>query len=436
MVKKISSIVITIIMINFFVLTSVIFVYAQNQNPEIPEIPQVTIRFAHAPYVDHTDASIAIEKGWFQDVGITLEDPEWNVTFDKIPSVLAAGTIDIGSSNLYGLIPAMAQAKNLRMYAYGDLFIGFAIMAQPGYKTYIEFRSEGLTPEEALKNTLKQMIGKRVALSPSPPDRSFLSEALTSAGYGLQDMQVITVEDPVGIAMMEANRADFQMGGAPARSTLESRGYVPIFTNIDFIEKASLGETRGIHHNGWATTIEYWEKNRETLLRVASVKWRIMKYIYENPKEALEIHLPFLEKISGHQMTFDEGKVVYDSLDPFFTFESQWEWYFDENNPFYEKYPIRAAIESFEGSGVLPVGSITEDEVSIAKEVYEAALEYKSKSDQEFLIAHSKIRLAEIQGKNTLKAKELLEQAKYFYEIYDYLDSYRFAQASTMWAEF
>ena len=67
----------------------------------------------------------------------------------------------------------MAQAKNLRMYAYGDLFIGFAIMAQPGYKTYIEFRSEGLTPEEALKNTLKQMIGKRVALSPSPPHRSF-----------------------------------------------------------------------------------------------------------------------------------------------------------------------------------------------------------------------------------------------------------------------
>ena len=47
MVKKISSIVITIIMINFFVLTSVIFVYAQNQNPEIPEIP-ATIRFAHS----------------------------------------------------------------------------------------------------------------------------------------------------------------------------------------------------------------------------------------------------------------------------------------------------------------------------------------------------------------------------------------------------
>ena len=82
----------------------------------IPEIPQVTIRFSHAPYVDHTDGSIAIEKGWFKDVGITLADPTWNVTFDKIPSVLAAGTVDVASSNLYGLVPAMTKAKNLRMF--------------------------------------------------------------------------------------------------------------------------------------------------------------------------------------------------------------------------------------------------------------------------------------------------------------------------------
>lgn len=395
----------------------------------IPEIPQVTIRFSHAPYVDHTDGSIAIEKGWFKDVGITLADPTWNVTFDKIPSVLAAGTVDVASSNLYGLVPAMTKAKNLRMFAYGDLFIGFGIMGQPGMKTYREFRESGLSSEEALKKAVGQMIGKTIAVSPSPPDRAFLTDVLKMAGYDASDVNLVTVEDPVGIAMMESKRADFQMGGAPARSTLEAKGYIPVITNIDVVEQAPLGDTRGIHHNGWATTTDFWEKNRDTILRLASVKWRIMKFINEHPDEALEIHMPFLNKISGHKMSIETGRATYNSLDPFYTFEDQYGWFFDPNDKFNEIYPIRAAIKSFESSGVLPEGAVKEDEISITKEVYSEMLAFKEKSEQEMKKAELAIEKSNAKEKNVSQAQELLEKARFYHEIYDYLDAYRFAEA-------
>src|SRR5690606_14644088 len=100
-----------------------------------------------------------------------------------------------------------------------------------GMKTYREFRESGLSSEEALKKAVGQMIGKTIAVSPSPPDRAFLTDVLKMAGYDASDVNLVTVEDPVGIAMMESKRADFQMGGAPARSTLEAKGYIPVITN-------------------------------------------------------------------------------------------------------------------------------------------------------------------------------------------------------------
>ena len=46
--------------------------WPERKRRTAPEIPQVTVKFGHEPYFDHTQAIIGIEQGWFEDVGITL----------------------------------------------------------------------------------------------------------------------------------------------------------------------------------------------------------------------------------------------------------------------------------------------------------------------------------------------------------------------------
>src|SRR5690348_7224692 len=40
---------------------------ALAQQSTAPQIPKVTVKFAHEPYFDHTQAIIGLKQGWFED---------------------------------------------------------------------------------------------------------------------------------------------------------------------------------------------------------------------------------------------------------------------------------------------------------------------------------------------------------------------------------
>jgi len=50
-----------------------VFAVGASSLPSIPEIPKVTIRFSNSPYVDHSYSVIGVKKGFFEDVGITMD---------------------------------------------------------------------------------------------------------------------------------------------------------------------------------------------------------------------------------------------------------------------------------------------------------------------------------------------------------------------------
>ncbi len=65
--------------------------------PAIPEIPKQVVRYAHAPFLDHTQAVIGMHKGWFDDVGIDIQPKPYALTIpsEQRPAALAAGTVDM-----------------------------------------------------------------------------------------------------------------------------------------------------------------------------------------------------------------------------------------------------------------------------------------------------------------------------------------------------
>src|ERR1700678_2669306 len=101
---------------------------APSATDDLDHIPGVTIRFANLPYADHTYSSIGVANGWFKDVGINLQANTIKIE-DAVPS-LESGAYDVVSVPPGVLFSSYDTAPDLCSFVFGDLFQGFAIMAQ------------------------------------------------------------------------------------------------------------------------------------------------------------------------------------------------------------------------------------------------------------------------------------------------------------------
>jgi ABC-type nitrate/sulfonate/bicarbonate transport system substrate-binding protein len=412
--------------------------------PEIPTIPQVEVSFGHEPYLDHTQGIIGMEKGWFKDVGITITpEPAGKVISNEaFIGVLSAGTLDVMSGSAVLVLPAIKETPPYKAFVHGDMFQGYALMAQPddGYKTVQDFIDEGVPPKEALGKAVGQMRGKRFAYPPEAAIKGFIFLCLEKAGMTLDDVESIVAEDAKTWAMMIGDQADFQVGGVPSRITLESKGFLPVITSGDLAQyadaSADASELRAVFQDGWMALDSWIEDNYDTMLRMSSVMFRITKYMNTNQAESIAIHLPFLNSAAGTQITPEECVVVYESLDPFLTFEDQKVWYLEMDNPLYIGYVTGSHIKMWEEKELFKPGEVKVSDVDLSERVYNEFLEMRADSDSLMAEAKGFIADGEADGKDVGQAKELYGRAQFFYDAYDFLDSKRFAAAAIEWANY
>lgn len=414
--------------------------YAASK-PEIPTIPEATIRFGVSGTVDHTTVAPGLAQGWFKEVGITLKDIV--LTHAQRLPTLVAGRIDVLDFYLPSTVPALAKTPNLKFIFLQDMFYGFAFMAHPdgGYKTFEDFRKEGLSPSEALKKAVQQMKGKRYLYSEIPSTMGFQEVLFKKADMSISDVKGIKMSQEKHLAVMLAGKADFQCGNVPVRVTLQSKGFIPIITTRQILDtlvelSPEAEELTMIGQSGWMCKDEYLEDNYDTILRLTGVGFRIMDLINKDPDKALSYHLPYVNRVAGTEITKEMGMVVYNSLDPFRDFKYQEKWYLEEGDPEYWKWVAVANINMFEKKGVLPKGMFTPESVCSSQLVYFDLLNYKVKSEALFSETNRLIMVGEGKGKSMQQAKKLFERGKKLHAAFDYLDSYRFAEAAKKWAEF
>lgn len=277
-----------------------------------------TVKFGMLPYGDHTYAIIGAKQDWFKEVGIDIQYQ--TIKVEEIVPYLKNGTMDVVSSPPGILISAHDNAPNLCSFVFGDLFQGYAILAQPdgGYKSYDEFVQGGMSPTDAARATAQQLRGKTFAYPTETAIKPFIDLVLEKGGLKRSDFKSLVLDDPLTVNAMRGKQAAFQVGGVPSRIALQREGFKPILTSIDLVKGATPSadsrELSSILQNGWATTKEYYQKEHETILRLASVNYRIMKLINTNPQQALAIHMPYLSEVSGQSFTEKDGMVIYSSL--------------------------------------------------------------------------------------------------------------------------
>lgn len=385
-------------------------------------IPSKTIRFALQPYADHSYESIAIEKGWFKDVGVDLQPKV--VDADKVTSVLLSGSVDMGSINPVAFIPLLKRGA-FDSFTYSDVFQGYAIMAQPGSpdKTYSDFVSAGQAPEQAVRSTLAQLRGKRFTYPAEPTIKGFIATAFHKGGLSLNDdVKGNVTGDANGVALMLAKRADYEVGGVPSRISLESQGFKPLLTSIDLVKAAGPSPTseeiRAIVHGAWSTTKKYADANHDTLLRMTSVNLRLMQFMNDRRSEACDIHMKYLNSIAGTDFGQKQCDVIYTSLDPFYSLDKQKAFFEDKSNPLYWSYALSSTIALNEEQGLLPKGTYKPQDIASAPEVYRELLRLRDEAKANLA------KLADATGQAATTAK--LAQTNY--DNFNYLDAARLSR--------
>lgn len=334
----------------------------------------VTVRFANLPYADHTITSIGVEKGFFKDAGISLRLDTIKVE-EAIPS-LVNGKFDAISIPPGIIFSSFESAPNVIAFVFSDLFQGYALLAQPnsGYKRYSDFVSEGKTHSEAIAATVRQLKGKTFAYPPEVAIKPFIDKLLTDGSMSATDYKSLVLEDPLTIAAMRTKEADFQVGGVPSRIQLEKDGFTVLMSSSDIARgakpSADSTELAAVLQNSWATTKDFAQKHPDVIQRLAGVNYRIIQFIKEHEAEAGRIHMGYLTKVTGQEFTEKDAKVIYQSLDPFFTFEEQKPWFQDPQNPFYYQHVNGAILNSFIAKGVFKSRTPTVEDVIVADDTY------------------------------------------------------------------
>ena len=386
--------------------------------------PLRAVRFANLPYADHTYSSIGVAKGWFREVGIDLKAETIKVE-EAVPS-LTSGAFDVVSVPPGILFSAYDAAQNLCTFVFGDLFQGYALMAQPGqgYKTYAEFTAQGMGHADAVKAVVRQLKGKTFAYPTENAIKPFIDLLLENGGLTRDQIKALVLDDPMTVNAMRNKQADFQVGGVPSRIVLQKEGFIPLISSIDLAKwakpSANSKELASILQNGWATRKDFYEKDPATVLRMASVNYRIMRFIETNREEALAIHMAYLSKVTGQKFTPADGAVIYDYLDPFVTFDKQRPWFHDESDPLYYQHVNGAILRSFIEDKIYKGTPPAVDDVIFADDTYRELERLRQAARGLFSKLDARSHLPQSVSRKLMEARR-------FFDAYDYYDAERLA---------
>jgi len=418
------------------------------KKPNIPTIPQVEVRAIQEPYYVCSAASIGLDKGWYEEVGIKIVPEPYGkvVTGGETVQMLASRNMDMINQPTMQVLGAIKNLPPIKVFVYDSIFWGSIVLGNPdNFKSVEDFQNEGLPLNEALRKAVSQIDGKAWGTSGSPGDMSFVKTVLAQADLTVNDIEVNIYADPEITAMMLTGQIDVCGGmGLPAVMEMISKGFKMIVTASQIAQSAKPSadstELRTVFQVGWTTYDDYIEDNYDTILRFSSVVWRQARLIDENQEEAIDIHLPFLNAVSGARNTREQIKQAYEIFDPFFSFEKQERWFTDTSYPLYEDYVLGSYINSWVEDGYLKPGEVKTSDITIARKVYMDMKNYKESAEP--LIKEAKALLQEARDQNKGATEDLnqtdmlLQKAISFYDGYDYLDADRFANAAIEWANY
>jgi ABC-type nitrate/sulfonate/bicarbonate transport system substrate-binding protein len=387
------------------------------------EIPASTIRLGLKPYADNSFYVIAMKKGWFDDVGITLSPPEGiSLTEDNTNAMIINNNVDISAQFPPMSLPTYRTSDAIKQIMFTDVILSGSILAHPslGFKTFRDFTAEGMPFAEAMHATIEQTRGQTL-YAPSPVVERVLEDSVAKLADSSFDLDIM--EDAQILVAARADQIKLaHPGGAPIVYSLLQNGWVQLVSLADLLEHAPRSPDSPllptIQIVGNVANADFINTNQTTVLRFMSAVWRTVDEIAKD-EGLLDLQAPYLNSVAGTSLTGDDLRATFRNFHPLTTFDDSAKYYTDDSllnyKPIYD-----ALIREYETNRILPEG-VEADDFIWGGALWRDMMGYREKADALF----TKLEGAELPQDK----QDLLEKARQFYAWHDYLDAYRLASA-------
>lgn len=401
--------------------------------PSTPEagtaIPNASVTFGMRPYADNTFYVVGMQQGWFKDVGININPAPYGLktTEDQWLSILLNRQADVTTATCSLLLPSYRTTDQPKCLGLAVTFYGQAMLANPDLhlKTVAQYIQSGSSFTQALKQALTPLEGKTIYVPSGVASKEFEEAPFKLAG--LQLPHYVTMDDSQMLLLAKSGRADIVFpNGAPIAETLLQSGFTPVYDTGQLLKNGPGGLDSPIEplvsNNGFAATADYVSKHQTTVLRFASVMFRIFDALQKDPS-LYGVYAPYLNSVAGTSLDAAGVERTVNDLDPFVPYDQQKKYFEDPKSSEYYKNSMGALINSLAKSGSIRQG-ITPDQVMWAAPIYEELRGYQRKTDTILRSAQGK----QLSGHQ----EEMVQKAKQYYGWYDFLDAYRFAKAASL----
>ncbi len=406
-----------------------------------PEVPDATVRFAMYPCcADNNPMQIAIEKGWLDEVGITLnpEGAHLYTLFDQIVPAMQRGDFDVSGFFVQSYLQTFDSfAQDIPPIWFNDIYTGYAILKSPDSdtKTTQDFVDEGMPLHDALVAAVAQLEGAEVYTPPhgqvQPP---YPDVFMSYAGLSYPDdlnLQFLEDQSIMAVSAQEG-RIEFAIPyAAPVVVQMLNEGWEPIINTVQTLSDVGSEQaarmTTLVGSSGFIAQRTWVEENRDTALRFVSVGFRVLAYL-QDPATQLDgwtIQADQINATQGQTLAPEDIGVIWESLDPPFPWETQGPQLWDDPSaPFYVRGSLETQLQSLIDNGTLtgPLDKYDLDMFLVTEELYRELAALQEQADGLFTEA----------GSATLSASQqaLVDQAQAFYDAYDFLDAVSFLEAA------
>ena len=351
------------------------------------DIPQATVRYGLLPYGDNSMPVIGMQKGWFDEVGITVQPQPVGskVQDNQVVPKLVNDEIDMINWDGTVIIQTMTKAPDLKMIGFTDTYLGIYILGAPdsGAQTVADLVKGGQSFDQAMQTAVQQFVGKKVTLDNTGYHRSFFNTVFKLGGVDPSQLDLTTIDDAKMVQLAKAGDTDFASpAGAAQNVELLRLGWYPVVSVEDLLNGLPPADPRAVgtlDNVGPALNQKYYEANRDTVLRAMSVNFRIVDAIVNEPDTTLPVQVPYLESVTGGDYTLADMKLIYEKIDPVTPFEEQGKYWLEKDSPQYYANIYNPQIQSLQEGGVLPKDQdLDSSQVFLGTEVYQTMLDLKN----------------------------------------------------------
>lgn len=405
--------------------------FAQQQYTPAPpepgtEIPKSSVRMGILPYADGSFPIIGVKQGFFEDVGISISPADGTkVTEEQAHSLLMRGDLDVTHGYPPNFLPTYQNSRVVKQIMFHDVIVAGCMLASPeqklkGIKDYL---AEGMPFDKAIAAAMAPVQGKELASTPVANERLF-EDTITQLSGVTWTPKIL--DDPNILVAAKAGQIQFaHPSGAPVVYSLLQAGWTRLVCLDDLIAHGPKGKDspilRSISLVGAEANGEWVNKNPNTALRYISAVWRTIDAIKADPT-LYDIQAPVLNSITGTSLTGKDLAGTVELFHPYIPYGENTQFYTDEQSLLYYKPLYEQIIGAFAENGVVPE-DVTPDEFVWGGKLWQQLEDYRKKTD-ELLAGIDEASLSE-------EKKNLVADARKFYEWHDYLDAYRFALAAS-----